>query len=90
MRWIIPEKPSAKEVRLAKRFRRGSRFFAFLWEIRGKLFDIEFQELLGSPSAHGCRSRPDAARSSLRRIDEDHRGAIRRLGFLQRHPFPRT
>ena len=46
MRWEIPAEPSPKEVRLASRLKRGSKFFAFLWEIRAKLFSPEFQDEL--------------------------------------------
>ncbi len=46
MRWEIPAKPSAKEAKLAARLKGGSKFFRFLWEIRGELFTPEFQDEL--------------------------------------------
>ncbi len=46
MRWDVAGKPSKREVKLAARLKRGSKFFAFLWEIRGQLFTAEFQDEL--------------------------------------------
>lgn len=46
MRWEIPAQPSQNEARLAAKLKRGSKFFAFLWEIRGRLFSPEFQDEL--------------------------------------------
>lgn len=46
MRWEIPAQPSPNEARLAAKLKRGSKFFAFLWEVRGKLFSPEFQDEL--------------------------------------------
>jgi hypothetical protein len=46
MRWNVDKKPSKRELRLASRLKRGSKFFAFLWEIRAQLFTAEFQDEL--------------------------------------------
>lgn len=46
MRWDVDRKPTKKEARLAARLKRGSRFFAFLWEVRAQLFTPEFQDEL--------------------------------------------
>ncbi len=46
MRWDIPAEPSAEEAKLAAKLKGGSKFFRFLWEIRGKLFTPEFQDEL--------------------------------------------
>lgn len=46
MRWEIPAEPTEAEAKFVARFKRGSKFFAFLWEIRGRLFSPEFQDEL--------------------------------------------
>ena len=46
VRWNVPEKLTAQERKLVARMRRKSRFYVFLREIRGQLFDAEFQEEL--------------------------------------------
>lgn len=46
MRWEIPAEPTAKEAKIAGRLKRGSKLFAFLWEVRGQLFSPEFQDEL--------------------------------------------
>jgi len=46
MKWEIPTKPTAREAKLAAKLKGGSKFFRFLFEIRGQLFTPEFQEEL--------------------------------------------
>lgn len=46
MRWEVDGRPSAKEKRLVSKLKRGSKFFAFLWEIRSQLFTPAFQDEL--------------------------------------------
>jgi len=45
-RWKVPDKLTSEEKQLVARMRRKSRFYVFLREIRGQLFDDEFQEEL--------------------------------------------
>lgn len=61
MRWEIPSEASSREQALVKRLRRASKFFAFLWEIRGQLFTDDFQdELIGSFERHRSDNVPPA------------------------------
>jgi hypothetical protein len=48
MRWKVPEELTPKEEKLVARMRRKSRFYVFLREIRGQLFDENFQTELAS------------------------------------------
>ncbi len=43
MRWEVPNEFTPREQAVAKRLRRGSKFYLFLREIRGELFDEAFQ-----------------------------------------------
>jgi len=45
MRWHLPTE-SAREQSVAKRLRASSKFYRFLWEIRGELFADGFEEVL--------------------------------------------
>jgi hypothetical protein len=51
MRWNVPNKLTPKETKLVARMRRKSRFYLFLREIRGQLFDEEFQAELAKAYA---------------------------------------
>jgi hypothetical protein len=48
MRWELPETPTKRERALAKRLKRASKFFGFLWEIRAELFNEAFQDELSA------------------------------------------
>lgn len=43
MRWNVPDNLTSKEEKLVARMRRKSRFYVFLREVRGELFDEDFQ-----------------------------------------------
>lgn len=48
MRWKVPAELSPNEQRLVRRMRRKSKFYVFLREIRGELFDEAFQKELAA------------------------------------------
>src|SRR5262245_30420756 len=60
MRWT-PTRNSAAERKVAARLRRSSRFYRFLWEIRGELFEDGFEdELIESYDPRGQDPCPPA------------------------------
>ncbi len=48
MHWDVPMEFTAEEQRLVRRVRRKSKFYVFLRQVRGNLFDEAFQEELGA------------------------------------------
>lgn len=62
MTWDVPSELSVNEKRLIERLGRGGKFFRFLREIRGQLFDSEFQVELSSAYSRpgGDKSLPPA------------------------------
>lgn len=48
MHWNFPQEMTPEELRLVRRMRRKSKFYVFLREIRGELFDEAFQEELAA------------------------------------------
>lgn len=45
-KWHVPNELSERESKVASRIRKHSRFFLFLREVRGELFDADFQQEL--------------------------------------------
>jgi hypothetical protein len=61
MYWNVPSKLTPKEKKLVARMRRKSRFYVFMREVRGELFDAEFQaELANAYSPRGQDPVPPA------------------------------
>ncbi len=48
MHWNVPDELTPEEERLVRRMRRKSKFYLFLRQIRGELFDEKFQEELAA------------------------------------------
>jgi hypothetical protein len=46
MRWDVPSELTAEEADVARDLRRVGKFYAFLREVRGELFDEEFEQQL--------------------------------------------
>lgn len=61
MRWNVPKELTTEERRLVGRMRRKSKFYVFLREIRGELFDEVFEaELMGAYKPRGQKPVPPA------------------------------
>lgn len=61
MHWNVPKELTTEERRLVSRMRRKSKFYVFLREIRGELFDEAFEaELMGAYKPRGQEPVPPA------------------------------